>query len=30
VAFWAAHHPDEARGVRDATVDMICRYLSES
>ncbi|MEW6269650.1 MAG: helix-turn-helix domain-containing protein [Thermodesulfobacteriota bacterium] len=29
VATWAALHPDQARGVKEATVDMIHRYLSE-
>ncbi len=29
VAIWTALHPDEARGVKEATVEMICRYLGE-
>ncbi len=28
MALWAALHPNEARGVREATVEMIFRYLS--
>jgi AcrR family transcriptional regulator len=30
VALWTALHPDEARGVKEATVEMITRYLSEA
>jgi AcrR family transcriptional regulator len=29
VATWTALHPDEARGVKEATVEMISRYLTE-
>ena len=28
VAIWTALHPDEARGVKEATVEMIYRYLA--
>ena len=29
VAFWTALHPDESRGVKEATVEMVYRYLAE-
>jgi AcrR family transcriptional regulator len=29
LAIWTALHPDDARGVKEATVEMICRYLAE-
>jgi AcrR family transcriptional regulator len=29
VATWAVLHPDEARGVKEATVEMVYRYLAE-
>lgn len=29
VAIWSALHPGEARGVKEATVEMLVRYLSE-
>lgn len=29
VAIWTALHPDDARGVKDATIDMIHRYLAD-
>ncbi len=29
VAIWTALHPDDARGVKEATVEMIYRYLAE-
>ena len=29
VAIWTALHPSEARGVKEATVDMIYRYLAD-
>ena len=29
VAIWTALHPDEARGVKEATVEMVYRYLAD-
>ena len=29
VAIWTALHPDDARGVREATIEMVYRYLAE-
>lgn len=30
VGIWTALHPDDARGVKDATVEMLYRYLAEA
>jgi AcrR family transcriptional regulator len=30
VAIWTALHPDDSRGVKEATIDMLTRYLAEA